>query len=119
MFWFHAEHLTFLSFNITYTVAFHQVVSLNFCAVSKAIMPGKTVSECVRKLILQKTREKYSQRQISKKNIRTTSNHFQYYFALSKGGYAVAFAETRKDAQNKPKIGKIWQSDRTNMHKAV
>ena len=53
--------------------------------------------------------------------ISTTSNHFQvqYYFALSKGGYAVAFAETREDAQNKPKIRVIWQSDWNNMHKAV
>ena len=69
-------------FNNTYTVAFHQVVSLNFCAVSKAIMPGKTVPECVRKLILQKTREKYSQRQISKMLLvpqATISNIISHY----------------------------------------
>ena len=81
-FWFHAEHLTSLYFNNTYTVAFHQVVSLNFCAVSKAIMPGKTESECLRKLILQKTREKYSQRQISKMLLvpqATISNIISHY----------------------------------------
>ena len=84
-FWFPAEHLTSLYFNNTYTVAFHQVVSLNFCAVSKAIMPGKTVSECVRKLILQNTREKYSQRQISKMLVvpqATISNIISHYWKV-------------------------------------
>ena len=45
-------------------------------------MPGKTVPECVRKLILQKTREKYSQRQISKMLLvpqATISNIISHY----------------------------------------
>ena len=65
-------------------------------------MPGKTVSECVRKLILQKTREKYSQWQISKMLLvpqATISNIISHY---RKVGTLSPFAETREDAQNNP-----------------